>query len=193
ANQLFVGDQTQSTVMRVFLEQIDGVYQGACFPFRHGMGSGSMAVLLTPDGTMYVGGTNRGWGSHGTKPFSLDRISWTGKVPFEIKEMRIKPDGFELEFTEPVQRELAADVDSYDLETYTYIYQSAYGSPEVDRTHPTIVSATVGADGKTVRLVINGLKIGHVHQLKAANVHSTTGDKLLHDMAYYTLNKIPKK
>ena len=32
--QLFVGDQTHSTVMRVFLEKVNGRYQGACSPFR---------------------------------------------------------------------------------------------------------------------------------------------------------------
>ena len=35
--QLFVGDQTHSTVMRVFLEKVEGRYQGACFPFRAGL------------------------------------------------------------------------------------------------------------------------------------------------------------
>jgi hypothetical protein len=36
-NQLFVGDQTQSIVMRTTLEKIDGHYQGACYPFRSGL------------------------------------------------------------------------------------------------------------------------------------------------------------
>ena len=37
--QLFVGDQTFSTVMRVALEKVKGHYQGACFPFRSGLAS----------------------------------------------------------------------------------------------------------------------------------------------------------
>ena len=32
--------------------------------------------------------------------FALERLVWTGKTPFEIHEMRAKPDGFELTFTE---------------------------------------------------------------------------------------------
>src|SRR5690606_21990027 len=39
--QLFVADQTFSTVMRCYLEKVNGRYQGACFPFREGFGSGS--------------------------------------------------------------------------------------------------------------------------------------------------------
>lgn len=34
AGQLFVGDQTHSTVMRVSLEKVQGRYQGACYPSR---------------------------------------------------------------------------------------------------------------------------------------------------------------
>ncbi len=191
-NQLFVGDQTNSTVMRCFLEKIDGFYQGVCFPFREGFGSGTLTLELTASGSMFVGGTNRGWGSRGNKPFALERLDWTGKTPFEIHEMRAKPDGFELTFTEAIDPAAAANVESYTLQTYTYIFQSAYGSPEVDFTKPTIKSATVGADGKSVRLVIEGLVAGHIHELTAAGVKSTSGLPLLHKEAYYNLNRIPQ-
>lgn len=191
-NQLFVGDQTNSTVMRCFLEKIDGFYQGVCFPFREGFGSGTLTLELTASGSMFVGGTNRGWGSRGNKPYALERLDWTGKTPFEIHEMRAKPDGFELTFTEAIDPAAAANVESYTLQTYTYIFQSAYGSPEVDFTKPTIKSATVGADGKSVRLVIDGLVAGHIHELTAPGVKSADGLPLLHKEAYYNLNRIPQ-
>src|SRR5205814_2027554 len=76
--QLFVGDQTHSTVMRVDLEKVNGHYQGACFPFRAGFGSGSLALQFAADGSLFVGGTNRGWGSRGSRPYSLDRLVCTG-------------------------------------------------------------------------------------------------------------------
>lgn len=193
AGQLFVGDQTHSTVMRVYLEKINGRYQGACFPFRAGFASGSLALLMNDDGSLFVGGTSRGWGSRGNKPFSLERLVWTGKTPFEIGEMHALPDGFELTFTEPVAAKTASDVNSYKLSTYTYIYQASYGSPEVDHTTPTIKSATLGDDGKTVRLVIDGLQEGHVHELTAGGLRSRDGQPLLHDTAYYTLNAIPSR
>jgi hypothetical protein len=193
AGQMFVGDQTNSTVMRCFLEQVDGHYQGACFPFREGFGSGTLPLLMTPTGAMFVGGTNRGWGSRGNKPFALERLDWSGTVPFEIHEMRAKPDGFELTFTHPVDPATAGDVKSYALQTYTYIYQSSYGSPEVDFTTPTIESATVSADAKSVRLKIAGLQPGHIHELVSAGVKSAAGLPLLHKEAYYTLNRVPRE
>lgn len=192
-NQLFVGDQTQSTVMRCFLEKVDGHYQGACFPFKNGFGSGTLGLQFTDDGSLFVGGTNRGWGSRGNKPFSVERLNWTGKVPFEVHEMRAKPDGFELTFTKPVDAASAENVDSYELSTYTYIFQASYGSPEVDHTTPTITKAAVSEDRKRVRLYVDGLQEGHVHELHLDGVRSQEGLPLLHAEAYYTLNRVPEE
>ncbi len=191
-NQVFVGDQTWSTVMRVFLEQVDGVYQGACFPFREGLASGTLSLEFAPDGSLFCGGTDRGWGSRGGKPFALQRLVWTGRTPFEVHEMRARADGFELTFTEPVDPVTAGRVDSYSMGTYTYLYRAEYGSPEVDATRPELKSARVGADGRSVRLELD-LVPGHIHELKLPGVRSATGGSLLHPVGYYTLNAIPGK
>ena len=191
--QLFVGDQTHSTVMRVSLEKINGRYQGACYPFRAGFGSGNVPARFGKDGSLFVGGTSRGWGSRGNKPFAIERLVWTGEVPFEIHEMRAKPDGFELTFTKPVDPAYAGKTDSYDMKTFTYIYQASYGSPEVDQTTPKITKVEVGKDNKSVRLFVDSLQEGHIHDLKAAGVKSADGLSLLHPQAYYTLNYIPAK
>jgi glucose/arabinose dehydrogenase len=191
--QLFVGDQTHSTVMRVFLEKVQGRHQGACFPFRQGLSCGIVPVRFAPDGSLIAGGTSRGWGSRGNKPFSLERLVWTGKVPFEIQQMRARHDGFELVFTMPVDPKTAADPGSYKLQTYTYMYRADYGSPEVDHTEPTIERIEVAADNKSVRLVLSELQPGHVHELHATGVRSGAGASLLHPEAYYTLNYVPTR
>lgn len=191
SNQLFVGDVTHSTVMRCFVEKVNGHYQGACFPFREGIGSGTLALRMTDDGTMFLGGTNRGWGSRGTQPFSLERLRWSGKVPFEIQEMRAKSDGFELIFTEAIDPEIARLPETWRMETYCYIFQSSYGSPEVDHTKPAIRQIEAAADGRSVKLTVEGLQRGHVHELHAEGLRSFSGVALLHPVAYYTLNYIP--
>lgn len=192
AGQLFVADQAQSTVMRVFLEKVQGHYQGACIPFRKGFSSGNVGLEMSPEGSMFVGGTNRGWGSTGAEPFAIERLDWTGKVPFEIKEMRAKPDGFELVFTKPLNRDSASKVDHYKLKTYTYLYRGDYGSPEVDPREPSIKSVKVSDDGLSVRLVASELTVGHIHDLTLNNVVSQEGEPVLHPNAYYTLNYLPK-
>jgi glucose/arabinose dehydrogenase len=189
--QMFVGDQSASTVMRVALEKVQGRYQGVCFPFREGFASGNLAMLMTPDGSLFVGGTSRGWGARGSKPFALQRLNWTGKVPFEVLAMHAVPNGFDLEFTEPVDTKTAGDPQSYRLRTHTYIYQASYGSPEVDETFPKIEKAEVSADGRTVRLTLETLEEGHIHELHLDGVRSARGLPLLHKEAYYTLNYLP--
>jgi hypothetical protein len=191
SGQMFVGDQTHSTVMRVYLEKVRGHYQGACFPFRGGCGSGSLSLLCAPEASLFVGGTSRGWGSRGTQPYSLDRVLWTGRTPFEVEAMRAQSDGFVLQFTDTVDAATAADPASYRLSTYAYIYQQQYGSPEVDGTTPTISNIQVAGDGRSVRLVVDGLQEGHVHELHLDGVRSARGLTVLHPVAYYTLNYIP--
>jgi hypothetical protein len=191
--QVFVGDQTHSTVMRCFLEKVNGRYQGACFPFRQGFGSGVVPIRFGKDGSLFVGGTNRGWGSRGPKSWAIERLVWTGKIPFEVHEMRAKPDGFELTFTKPIDEKTAARVESYQMKTFTYIYRADYGSPEVDASTPKVTKVLLGKDDKSVRLYVDGLVEGNIHDLKCAGVRSQDGEPLLHPQAYYTLNYIPRK
>ena len=191
AGQLFVGEFTQAGMNRVFLEKIDGEYQGACFPFRSGFASAVLRMGQGRDGSVFVGLTNRGWSSLGTASYGLQRLVWTGKVPFEIKEMRVRPDGFELVFTRPVEKTTAADPASYKMHSYTYLYQSTYGSDEIQNQDLVITSATVSGDGLRVRLAVNTLRELFVHELTALGIRSHDGEPLLHPHAYYTLNRIP--
>ena len=105
--------------------------------------------------------------------------------------MRAQPDGFELSFTQPVDLKTAADVASYKMETYTYIYQANYGSPEVDATKPTITRAEVSPDKLRMRLFVDQLQAGHVHELHLDGLRNADNLPLLHKQAYYTLNYVP--
>ena len=70
--------------------------------------------------------------------------------------------------------------------------QKFYGSPEVDETTPRVITAEPAADGRSVRLVVDGLVEGHVHEFDLGGIRSRDGADLLHTKAYYTLNRIPK-
>ncbi|MFK7769026.1 MAG: ThuA domain-containing protein [Mariniblastus sp.] len=191
-NQIFIGDFSLGVVLRATTEKVNGVWQGACYPFREGFATGLLAVQFTPNGNLIAGGTNRGWPVRGPKDFAVQRLDWTGLVPFEIKEIKAKPKGFEIEFTKPVNRELASKPDSYQLKTFTHIYRQGYGSPEVDQTAPTATAAVVSDDGLKVTITVDGLVQGHVHDFFLPNIESSEDEKLLHTSAYYTLNEIPK-
>lgn len=191
-NQIFVGDFSLGVVMRATTEKINGVWQGACYPFREGFDTGLLAVQFTPQGSLIAGGTNRGWPVRGPKAYAIQRLDWTGVTPFEIKEIKAKPDGFELSFTKPVDRDVASRPDTYQLKTFTHIYQQGYGSPEVDQTVPKATKAVVSQDGMKVHISVDGLVQGHVHDFYLPAMRSADSEELLHLSAYYTLNEIPK-
>lgn len=190
-NQIFIGDFSLGVVMRATTEQVNGVWQGACYPFREGFGTGLLAVQFTPEGQLIAGGTNRGWPVRGPKDYAIERLDWTGLIPFEIKEIKAKPKGFHLSFTKPVDRNLAAIHETYQLKTFTHIYRQGYGSPEVDQTEPKVTQAVVDPDGLGVTLDVAGLVKGHVHEFHLASMRSAENEPLLHADAYYTLNEIP--
>jgi len=191
--QLLVGEFTNAGIHRVALEKIGGEYQGACFPFRYGFASAVLRLAFDKDGALYVGCSNRGWASLGARAYGLQRVRWNGVTPFEIREMKARPDGFDLHFTLPVDPATASDPASYSMESYTYLYSSAYGGEPIQHERLAIRKATPSADGKSVRLEIDGLREVHVHELRAEGLRSATGKSLVHPDAYYTLNRIPSE
>ena len=190
--QLFIAEFTDAKIGRVFLEKIDGAYQGAAFPFLSGFASGVVRLRFAEDGSLFVGMTSRGWSSLGTKAYGLQRVRWNGAAPFAIREMRAKRDGFELIFTAPINPATASDPASYTMKSYTYLYSSAYGSEEIETEVLRIVNANVSDDRLRVRLQIKGLRELYVHELRADGVVSEIGAKLANPDAYYTLNHIPR-
>lgn len=192
AGQIFVGDQHHSSVMRVFLEKVNGQWQGACFPFRNGLDSGVTRVLFGADNSLIAGMTNRGWGSKGNRSEGLQRLVWNGKVPFEIHEMRATSKGFRLIFTRPIEVVSAAMPGSYQLESYTYEHHKGYGSKEMDKRKLRVKRILVHSDLRSVDLEVEGLRDGYVHELIARGVRDNEkGWPLLHAQAYYTLLSRP--
>lgn len=190
-DQLFVGDQGQSKIMRVALEKVKGVYQGVVFPFREGFSSGILRMNWGSDGSMFVGMTSRGWGSTGKEPYGLQRLVWSGKIPFEMRTVKAMPDGFEIEFTQPVDVKRAKNAASYQFTSFTYKYGSKYGSPVINEGNCPIKAINVSSDGLRVRLVLDSMRLGYIHEIKAVGVRSADNYSLLHDFGYYTLNQLP--
>ncbi|HEX7980863.1 MAG TPA: hypothetical protein VF461_19815, partial [Gemmatimonadaceae bacterium] len=184
AGQLFVGDQGQSKIMRVALEKVNGVYQGAVFPFREGFMSGVFRQVWGKDGSMYVGQTSRGWGATGRKEYGLQRLVWTGKVPFEPHHVSARPDGFEVYFTAPVDRATAENPASWAVSSFIYKYHHIYGSPTINQLAHGVRAVVVSKDGLSARIVVDSLRQGYVHEIRMAGVKSASGESLLHDFGY---------
>jgi hypothetical protein len=136
--------------------------------------------------------SNRGWSSLGNRSYGLERIRFNKHTPFAIQEMRAKPDGFELIFTEPIQPESLVPA-SLEVSSFTYQYSSRYGGDEINIATHQISGIQLSPDRKSARFRVNGLRTNHVFELRTKGLQSKSGQKLKHPNAWYTLNRIPSE
>jgi len=190
--QYFVADQGHSKIMRMTLEKVKGKYQGVCFPFREGFASGLLRLRWGVDGSIFAGMTSRGWASTGRSEYALQRLVWSGKMPFEMHNISAKPDGFEITFTKPVDPTLLKDPMNYSVNGFTYHYHHHYGSEIIEQKACNIKGIVVGVDNKSVRLVVDNLREGFIHEVKLNGIVASDGSNLLHNTGYYTLNQLPE-
>lgn len=191
-NQLLVGDQGQSKIMRVFLEKVKGEYQGVAWDFRSGFQSGVLRMAWAKDGSLFIGETNRGWGSAGEANEGLQRLVWNKQLPFEMRTVKAMPDGFEIEFTMPVDKATAQDLASYSVESFIYKYHAVYGSPPVNQSKAVVKGVKVSEDGMKARIVVEGLVQHYIHKITLSGIRERDNYySLVHPVAYYTLNNIP--
>lgn len=190
-NQLFLGDYTQSLIMRATTEQINGIWQGACYPFREGLSTGILNVEFTAGGKLLCGGTNRGWPVRGMKPYALERIEWSGKMPLEIVRVTIEPDGFKLVFTKPIDPQQATSTAAYKISAFTHPYHAGYGGPEIEQHQAEVKAVRLAEDGMTAWVTLEKLRQGFVYEIDLDGLRASDGDTILHRHAFYTVNEIP--
>jgi cytochrome c551/c552 len=191
--QMLVGDQGQSKIMRVFMEKVNGEFQGVAWDFRAGFQSGVLRMDWGKDGSLFVGETDRGWGSAGDASMGLQRLVWNNQVPFEMRTVKAMPDGFEIEFTKPIDKKSAENLASYEVESFIYKYHPVYGSPPVNNKACAVKGVKVSADGMKVRIIVDGLRKNYIHKISLDGIRDLDYSySLVHPTAYYTLNNIPE-
>lgn len=189
-DQVFIGDQTKSNVMRASLERVGGEYQGVVFDFADPLQCGVIRSRFASDGSLWIGQTGRGWRSVGEKTFGVQRIRWDGRtIPMEMHSVSLTKTGFRIHFTKAVNREAAATPANYAIKHWGYIYQAEYGSPKVGMAELNPTSVKVLADNKSVELELPLAK-GRVYQLTLSNIAGEDGMPMTNPTGYYTLNRL---
>ena len=79
------------------------------------------------------------------------------------------------------------------MTSYTHEYSSAYGGDELNTQELSVEPVAISDDGLRVKLKVEGLRAGYVHELRLDGAESVSGESLDYPDAYYTLNRIPKK
>ncbi len=194
AGQMFVPELTNGSVVRVDLEQVEGEYQGACFQFRRDTGSANR-IAFAPDGTLFVGLTNRGWG--GAPPGDgIARLRWLGRVPMEMASVRLADDGssgFDVAFTLPLADDCVPAPANVRLAQYDYASWWDYGSPELHVTNVPVTAVKCSGDRRMIRIDAPQLQAGMVARLVLDGIvgQSARGrEPLLHVQADYTVNRL---
>ncbi|MBA3936125.1 MAG: hypothetical protein H0X38_01560 [Planctomycetes bacterium] len=190
AGQMIVGDVAGTRLLRVMLEEVDGVMQGACVHFvTHGLRAGNNRLIFSPDGaTLFTGQTVRGWGAPSE---SLQRVTFTGTVPFEVKTMSLRKDGFAFTFTKPVDRTAAADPTCWKLSKYHFGNTHNYGSPPLDTMALSAGAIVVAPDGLSATVAVVGLETGRIVQVDLdPRVKSADGATLEHPQLCYKVNRL---
>lgn len=192
--QLFVGEMNRDRIVRVMLEKVGGSLQGACIPFidGHGLRKGNNRLAFAPDGSLWVGQIAYGWGGD----LGIQRIVFNGTPPVDVYSMNLTKDGFDLTFTQPVNKTEAMNADNYKFRHYYYKYQRKDKSQGVDNSDQrdvrdiSVTAVKVSADQKKVSVKLAELKAGYVYELKLGNLNSKTGTPLANKLICYTLNQL---
>lgn len=184
--QIFIGEMNQERIIRVMLEEVSGVWQGACIPFidNHGLLKGNNRLAFAPDGSLYVGHVQHGFvGDTG-----IQRIVFTGKNPVDIYSMNITDEGFDLHFTQSMDGTTLTDTSNYHFRHYYYEYHLKYGSDQFDVQKVNVKDLKVKNDGKTVSLSLEKLKPGYIYELSLGLLKSEKGELLENRLICYTVN-----
>ncbi|MEX2231138.1 MAG: c-type cytochrome [Cyclobacteriaceae bacterium] len=191
--QMLHGDVTHGGIQRDFLEKIKGEYQGAVFRFTQGLEAGVNRLRWGPDSALYIGGVGMvgGW-SWKENQYGLQKIKYNGKVTFEMLAVRAKPNGFEIEFTEPLKKDQQIKASDFLLQQWRYLGTANYGGPKLDLKKLSIKDIDVSDDRRRVYLDIEGLRKEHVvYFMLPETLTSASGQNLWSSEAWYTLNNIP--
>ncbi|MGV3641681.1 MAG: DUF7133 domain-containing protein [Adhaeribacter sp.] len=188
AGQLLVGEMNQGRIVRVMLERVGGELQGACLPFLDGQGlrKGNNRLAFAPDGSLWVGQNAHGWAGD----LGIQRIVYTGKPQPDILQMSLTATGFDLTFTEPLDRAAAAKAENYAFRHYYYAYQARYGSNQYDVKQVPVTGVQVSADGRKVSLTLASLRPGYVYELRLGDMNSAAGQPIANKIICYTLNQL---
>ncbi|MGJ8723206.1 MAG: family 16 glycoside hydrolase [Roseibacillus sp.] len=149
--QMLIGEMNKPRVIRLMLEEVNGVTQGACAPFidNNGLDMGVNRLAFASDGSLVLGHSHLSWpGGEG-----MSRITFHGKESFqEVKDIKITPDGFLVEFLEKIPDPAAlAEV---TLDRYTFDYHVSYGSKQIDKEAVALEWSARGDAGTTFEVTL---------------------------------------
>lgn len=194
AGQMIHGEVTHGGVKRVFVEEVNGQLQGALFRFTQGLEAGVNRIVWAPDGSLVIGGVGStgNWGHTGKLWYGLQRMVYNEKTTFEMLKIESRTNGFEIEFTEPIDANVQLEPSDFLIQQWYYKPTAAYGGPKLDLEELKPSKLSVSEDRKKVMITLPGIKENHMVYFRVVRPFgSSTGQSLWTTESWYTLNEIP--
>jgi mono/diheme cytochrome c family protein len=185
-------------LVRLSLQRVGDTFQGAAYPLSilpadlaRGF-LGPVVCAVSPRGELYVGSLrDSGWGA-GNNAGEVVRVRVEpDKLACGVAEVRATRDGFVIDFTRPINSELAGRAESYTVQSYRRESTPAYGGPDRDRRTETVAGVAVAEDGRRVTLRLAELRPGFVYEFRLKNL-TPGGGTFYPAEAHYTLRVVPK-
>tara|TARA_R110002049_G_scaffold294274_1_gene480826 strand:+ start:6137 stop:9118 length:2982 start_codon:yes stop_codon:yes gene_type:complete len=194
-NQLIHGEVTHGGIKRVAYEEVDGQLQGSVFRFSQGIEAGVNRLVWAPDGSLIVGGigVSGNWGHYGKLNHGLQRLEYNGSSTFEMLRINALSNGFEIELTEPLAKDVNFGTEHLEVETWYYLPTPEYGGPKLGKTKMQMSYIQLSKDRRKLFVPLKGLKENHLVYFHLNPALKSDSEKTLWSTeAWYTLNKIPK-
>ena len=168
--QYIVGEMNQERLVRILLEEVNGVVQGAVTPFidQHGLRKGNNRLVFAPDGSLWVGQTDHGWlGDRG-----IQRVNFSDKL-FDVKKMQLTENGFALSFTKTLNIQDQEDLlSALSIKKYNYHYHAKYGSEQINVEKIKVKNMDIQRNKKELVLDLGSVEKGFVYELHIDSVYS---------------------
>jgi hypothetical protein len=185
------------SLFHVVMEKVGGQMQGGVVRFPLSFATGIMRARFHPgDGQLYVAGL-KGWQTSGAKDGALQRVRYTGKPVRMLHGLRVRPNGLDLTFTDPIDPDSGANPENYSVQVWNYAWTRNYGSPEFSVADPgrkghdelSVQSVRLSADGRTVSLDMAGIR-PVMQMMIRVKVKAADGAAVKFDV-YNTINEVP--
>lgn len=184
------------SMMLMLRDRVGGQPQGGVVPLPGKFLSGVMRGAVHPiDHQLYLVGAT-GWQTSALRDGCFQRVRYTGKAACLPVDLAVYDDGIEITFSEPLDRELAGDVESWGLQQWNYRYAKDYGSKDYSVANPDqegrdelqVESVGVSEGGQQVFLKIP--EIRPVMQMEIRyNLDSSAGDRV-RGRIYQTIHRL---
>ncbi len=169
----------QSSIFRVLPQKVGNKLQAGVSKLPIKLQSSAMRARFHSDGSMYVLGF-RGWQTNAATECAFQRVRYTGAALPNPEKFEATKTGVRLHFAQKLDPELANDPTSYAVQRWNYVRSEQYGSGEFSVDQPDaaaekqatekeskgvkkrddvkVSSAKLLPDGKTIELVLEGMK-----------------------------------